>query len=315
MALDHFVPQVHLRRFLSRTLGTRLHAIRKRDGFRFSPRTQDVCRVEDGSSNPYLDQARAIEEFLKAIEPRYNEAVEAARRGASDSSHVEVLAGFTAYVASCSPAAMRVNAEPLRASVEAVAAIVEASGQLPPAPASLGGKTLTELVRDGTIDIKIDAKFPQAIGISRILDLSGWLESCDWEFLHSSSSAKAFPTSDFPVAIERPDPGRPMVRVVPLAPDLAVRIVPCRTTMARAREGYGMGKRWHRSAGGHEVVELSRTIVRSAEELVFFSDDLPWMGPFVEANRDYRVTATTTSAPTGHGSALMMAMGVSKMNR
>jgi hypothetical protein len=52
-----------------------LHAIRKSNLKRFQTKSQDVCRIEDGNTNTYLKEERAIEEFLKDVEPRYNASV------------------------------------------------------------------------------------------------------------------------------------------------------------------------------------------------------------------------------------------------
>ena len=61
MPLDHYVSQVHLKNFNSPALD---------DLKRFRTKSQDVCRIEDGSTNAYLKENRAIEEFLKDVEPR-----------------------------------------------------------------------------------------------------------------------------------------------------------------------------------------------------------------------------------------------------
>jgi hypothetical protein len=71
MALDHDVSQVHLKNFYSPVLDGLMYAIRKSDLKRFPTKSRDVCRVEEGSTNAYLTQNRAIEEFLKEVEPRY----------------------------------------------------------------------------------------------------------------------------------------------------------------------------------------------------------------------------------------------------
>jgi hypothetical protein len=314
MALDHFVPQVHLRRFLSPALGHRLHAIRKTDGFRFAARTQDVCRIDEGSTNAYLAEPRAIEEFLKSVEPHYNQAVKALGDGSVDDVNVGVLARFVAYVASCSPTAMRLFSEPLRVAVEATTTIMDAAGALPRAPESLEGASVTDLISDGTTRIDIDRKFPQALGIGQILDLVRMLEACDWEILHSPSSAKPFLTSDFPTAIEVFGPARPMNRVVPLSPDLAVRLVPGQTALGRVSGTSERGGRRHRTASGHEVVEVNRTIVRCAEAIVFFRDDAPWVATLVEANRAYRVAADARRIPAGRGYLLATSMNVAKVS-
>jgi hypothetical protein len=51
MPLDHYVSQVHLRKFYSPVLGDRMYAIRKSNLKAFTPNSQSVCRIEDGSTN------------------------------------------------------------------------------------------------------------------------------------------------------------------------------------------------------------------------------------------------------------------------
>ena len=150
MPLDHFVSQVHLKQFYSPGLGgTQMYGFRKRDGHIFPCRSRDVCRVEDGSTNSYLANDRAVEEFLKTIEPRYNQALAAFRTGRPTPDDIYVIAGFVAFVTSCSPAAMRLGEPPLRHSVETATEILDARGEPPIAPGILGGKSTTELLREG----------------------------------------------------------------------------------------------------------------------------------------------------------------------
>jgi len=197
VALDHYVPQVHLRRFQSAGPSARLNAIRKSDCRMFSPRTQDVCRIQEGSTNPYLHEPRAIEDFLKGVEPRYNAAVDALRSGSTDEPDLEVVAGFAAYVATCSPAAMRIASEAPRRAVEATASMMDARGLLPQAPPELGGASLTDLIRDGTVQIDIDPKFPQSLGIAQIHDLAHQFVESSWDLLHNPDPSTPFITSDF----------------------------------------------------------------------------------------------------------------------
>lgn len=126
MALDHYVSQVHLSNFSSSTLGGRLHAIRKSDLKYFRPRTRDVCRIEDGSTNEYLKNDRAIEEFLKGVEPKYNASVKKLRENKIDKECIHAIAGFIAYVATCTPAAMRIWSMPLRLTAEGAVLAMEA---------------------------------------------------------------------------------------------------------------------------------------------------------------------------------------------
>ena len=121
MPLDHYVSQVHLRRFYSPVLGNRMYAIRKTDLKVFTPRAEDVCRIAEGNTNAYLRDNRAIEEFLKTIEPNYNAAVAKLVSRRIDHECIYTIAGFVAYVAACSPAGMRIQSSPLRSTVEAEA--------------------------------------------------------------------------------------------------------------------------------------------------------------------------------------------------
>ncbi|WP_425603751.1 DUF4238 domain-containing protein [Coraliomargarita parva] len=75
MALDHYISQVYLRNFYAPDLKGRMHAIRKRDLKYFTPDSKSICRIDENSTNAYLEDSRAIEKFLKTIEPKYNTAV------------------------------------------------------------------------------------------------------------------------------------------------------------------------------------------------------------------------------------------------
>ncbi len=72
----------------------------------------------------------------------------------------------------------------------------------------------------------IDPKYPQAIGISSILKCSNIFGNCEWEILQNDSKDSPFFTSDFPIAIEKTSNPCVLNRIVPLAPNLAIRIKP-----------------------------------------------------------------------------------------
>src|SRR5258706_1917210 len=162
MALDHFVPQVHLSKFISPTLtGGRMHAMRKADMQRFQPPPCDVCRIEAGNTNAYLREDRALEAFLQTIEPKYTGSIERLMRGEVNDEAIYAIAGFVAYIISCSPTAMRIGTLPLTRLLETEARLLDARGALPMAPESLGGKTVSELLASGKVKITVDPKYPQ----------------------------------------------------------------------------------------------------------------------------------------------------------
>ena len=296
MPLDHYVSQTHLRRFYSPVLGNLMYAIHKADLRAFTPDSQSVCRIMDGSTNAFLREDREVEDFLKTIEPKYNVAVDKAINGEIDKECIYTIAGFIAYVSVCSPAGMRILTESMQPTVDRAATLLEAHGQIPLRPAETGGTHAT-----------IDPKFPQAVGIASIRQITADLGNCKWEILHNDYDDSPFFTSDFPAAIEKTDDPRILNRIVPLAPSVALRIRPDpRFDMRRADFSFANFDYRNRKPDRAEVVMLNRLIVQCAEETVFYRDDHQWVGPFISTNRNYRIESCTSKIPTPTGGTFMI---------
>ena len=90
-----------------------LRAIKKSDLKAFLTKPQDVCRIEDGNNNPFLKEERAVEEYLKEIEPRYNVSVQKLREDKMDQAAIHAIAGFVVYVIVCSPTGGRLHSKPV----------------------------------------------------------------------------------------------------------------------------------------------------------------------------------------------------------
>jgi hypothetical protein len=313
MPLDHYISQVHLRKFYSPVLGSRMYATRKSDLKSFTPDSQSVCRINDGSSNAFLREDRAIEEFLKTIEPKYNEAVAKLIGDKIDADCVYTIAGFIAYVVSCSPAAMRIHCEPLRSMVVHTAAMMEALALFPTPPEELGGKRLAELLRTGAVKVKVDPKFPQAIGIDSIFRSVATFGNFGWEVLLNGFDHSPFFTSDFPAAIEETEDRRILNRIVPLAPNLAVRIRPCLTAdKSHSDFSFANFDCSRREITHKELVDINRLIVRCAEDTIFYRDGSAWVQKFIAKNRDYRVEPTTYKLPTINGALLISGLKIAQ---
>jgi uncharacterized protein DUF4238 len=299
MPLDHFVSQVHLKKFYSPILGERMYAVRKSDLKEFTPNSQSVCRIMDGSTNSYLVHDRAIEDFLKTVEPTYDSALASCRDNSLNTKLIHAIAGFVAYIVCCSPTAMRINSEPLKSTVESTALLLDSQGKVPPAPEGLGGKSLTDLLQKGEVKIEVDRKYPQAMGIASILQHTARFGSSRWEILHNTFPDSPFFTSDFPVAIERGEDRRVLNRIVPLAPDLAIRIVPdLILEHDHCTLGFSQFSVRSRRLTRNEVISINCLLVRCAEDIVFYRDNLPWVKPFVTKNRRYRIETRTEKIPT-----------------
>ena len=311
MPLDHYVSQVHLRKFYSKALGNRMYAMRKADLKTFMPDSASVCRVMDGSTNSYLLKDRVIEDFLKTIEPNYNPALENLIAGTVDSNSIYAIAGFVAYVAACSPAGMRIGSMPLKRLLEREAVVMDAQGAFSPSPAVLGGASLTELLHDGAVEFTVDPKYSQATGIASILGLINIFGNCKWEILQNDFKDSPFFTSDFPIAIEKTRDPRVLNRIVPLAPNLAVRIKPDilidRTQIDLSFPKFSCVSH-HISHG--DVVKINTLLVQCAEDTVFYRDNPSWVQPFIRKNQHYRIETCSKELKTATGTLLFSTQSV-----
>ncbi|OAF05541.1 hypothetical protein AYJ54_01150 [Bradyrhizobium centrolobii] len=315
MALDHYISQVHLRNFYSPKID-RLYAMRKSDLKTFEPRSQDVCRIDEGNTNPYLTESRAIEIFLKSVEPNYNRPVELVRKNGCDQMAVVAIAGFAAYVLACSPASMRFSSDPLRASVQTTADILESQGKIDAPPPSLGYKSFSEMMSKGAVAIDIDPMFPQALAVQSILSWLSIFGNSRWDILLNEHADTPFFTSDFPIGFEQGQDPRTVNKVVPLTPAVAVRILPD-ASLSGAPHDFSFAKLRTRICrpARSEVVALNRLLVRCAENTVFFRDDLPWVYKFVKDNRNYRVEGKTERINTGNGYFHLSTQRVAQIER
>jgi len=312
--LDHYISQVYLRNFYSPKLGKLMYAIRKSDLRAFTPDAKSVCRIEDGSTNAYLKKNRLVEEFLKEIEPKFNKALAHLQDDNIDSECIYVMAGFIAYVLSCSPASMRIQSEPLRGLVEETTRLLDSSGSFPPPPPELGGKSLTELIQKKEVLIDIDGKFPQALAIANILCLTKLFGNFKWEILINPFKDSPFFTSDFPIAIEKTATPGLLNRIVPLSPSVAVRIRADRSIdEERVDFTFSRFQRSRRNLSLSKVASINKLIVRCAETTVFFRDNHDWVRKFIKKNANYRIEPEVMKIPLARGNALWSVQYISEI--
>lgn len=186
--------------------------------------------------------------------------------------------------------------------MEMQAKILEELGQIPAPPPELGARNFIELLESGKLRIDIDPKFPQAIGISSILERTGSLGNFHWEILLNDDQSNPFITSDYPVAPEETSDPRIFNRVVPLAPDIGIRIMPdLEFDRERARISFEQFRHRHKKCKFSEVQYLNRLLVRSAESTVYYCDDLERICRFIARNRFYRVDTKNTHRQLNDG--------------
>ncbi|MBC8285856.1 MAG: DUF4238 domain-containing protein [Nitrospinae bacterium] len=314
MALDHYVSQVHLKQFYSPALnGKQMYGTKKQTLETFPCMSKNICRISEGNTNEYLQEPRIIEEVLKQIEPNYDVAIRNCREGELIADTVFTVAGFAANVMTCAPASMRINSDWLAKTVESTAVMMDRAGHIPPPPKELGGGSITELIEKGIIRVDVDGKYPQALGVTTIIDRAFLFGNADWDILINEDLDSPFFTSDFPVAIEPSEDPRILNRLMPLAPDLAVRI---RTKLERlplekAVHFPNFSFRRYRPKR-KEVESINRRIVQCAEEQVYYRDAHPWILPFIKKHADFWIEPTTARLPAMSGEMVWSSMRIAR---
>lgn len=304
MPLDHYISQVHLKNFYNKN--NRLIGINKNTLIKFQAKSENVCRISEGNTNEYLIEQRAVEYFLKNVEPKYNSSISALRSRNPDRDAIYVISGFVAYIMACSPTAMRIGKPLLSASLQTFAERMEARGEISPAPEILGSTSLSELLDKGLIEINIDEKYPQAIGISNIMSSINSFGNATWEIFTTDRDESSFFTSDFPIGFGLSNDSRVVSKTVPLAPDLAVRIHPRIQDSAREESvSFEKFSAKFKKIKLADTVKINRQIVRSAENIVFYNKDEDWIVPFVNKNRNYRAETAIDRIPTSNGTFIL----------
>lgn len=138
--------------------------------------------------------------------------------------------------------------------------------------------------------VDVDPKFPQAIGIASILKNTAMFGNFRWEVLHNSIDDSPYFTSDHPVAIEMTAPRSARNKIVPLSPNLAIRIRPNHAINSEQADfTFSNFDYQSKELRLREIEQINRLIVRCAEELVFFRDNHPWVPGFVRKHRHFRI--------------------------
>jgi len=315
MALDHYVSEVYLKNFYSNDLGSLMHAIKKSDLKYFTPDSDSVCRIERGNSNPFLAEERIIEEFLKTVEPCYNRAVDALLNENFEKDVLYTIAGFVAYVQTCSPTGVRISNKHMETMVEDAGKIFDQQSKVTPLPEELGGKTFTELLNGGVINVEVDPKYSQALGIIDIISNLSFFANCHWDIIINEYEDSSFFTSDFPIGFELSNDPLIINKIFPLRPEVVIRIKPHRN-IDTEKPDYEFSEFRYRcvKAKRKEIVEINRLLVRCAENMVFFHKYHDWIFPFIKKNSKYYIEPQVYEAPAGRGQYKFFTSRVVKKN-
>ncbi|MCS5709875.1 DUF4238 domain-containing protein [Candidatus Berkiella aquae] len=220
MAIDHYISQVYLRGF----------SIKKNELFTICKHTlrktrcsiQSICGIEEGNTNFYFTEPRAIEKFLIPIENNYNSVIEQLLNGKIDNETIYTISGWIAYVHSCSLTGVRLSQGMFQNLVDEIESVSEIDNSLFPIWTTADKVPNMKSLKKGYVSA--DPKYAQANGIYTVEKLAYTIGNLKWELLRNPFPDSPFFTSDNPIAMEPKKHSHLPNIIVPLTPQLALRI-------------------------------------------------------------------------------------------
>lgn len=296
MANDHFVARTYLKRWCDRDEGQPIQAYRKPTGATFPCWPEAVCAKSDGDLNPkYFKDPAVLGQFRAIFEPRWDVALEAVERHKPTIDDKFVVAGYWANLLTATPAWRKIGQQLYGREVHSILPIIEK--QLP-RPGSLKGVNLT---------VEVDEDYIKAVVTKNLLSTAFNLYHQAWTILTNDTSHE-FLTSDNPSAVfPPPTPGGPVVRILPLSPQLSISTImepnPVHRKDFTEADLKMPPKGWitYKRAAPNGVKLANRLTVVNAERFVFSRVASSGVAVLVKKYGDYSAKLEHSAKPTPSG--------------
>ncbi len=275
MARDHFVAQTYLKHWCDpRT--NRLRGYKKAVDENFPCSPKDVCHEWNWDINPlFKDNPGLLADFRRIFEPHWNPTIGAVRSGSLSSAYKFALAGYWALLTTCTPVwhahAVEVYERQL---LDFIPIVAEHIAQQRPEDREYIEKAIAE----GRIVPDIDENYVKGILTQQLTKTTIMLYQHEWIIL-SNNTEVPFITSDNPSSVfPRRSMSKPLIRFLPLAPDLAILTV-ADLTKGREKPAFpDLSQPPPRILRGRIVdrkraVKLNRITVMNADQFVFSSTE------------------------------------------
>jgi hypothetical protein len=302
MAQDHFVAQTYLRAFVDpETMdgsgkGGKIHAYSKKDLKYFTPAPAAVCKTVDWDRNPkYLSVPDALGQWLDIFEPHWASAVERL----ADHHHLSqtdkfLLAGYWAYLSTCTPTWQRVATGLQQSDLEEryIHRFIEHAKAHPAEYPQ--AQTYMPLINDGSLKVAVDKNYPKAVLTMQLRGHQWFLYHQEWKVIWNDTG-EPFLTSDNPSCF---DYGTALhaARYLPLTPRLALwtsgdlaNVPDMVPDLAPVRQSTGC------RASAKFVREMNILMIKSAEMLVLSSVHKAFIATCVEKYRTWWVCRDVAS--------------------
>jgi len=172
---DHYVSQTYLRLFVG-PKGNLVPYYKNTRAIVGKPKKpKSICFETEGDTNKYFEDTRLLDKFLPAFENSWKNNILKLERGVLDANKKYELAGYIAFLRSCTPTAKRFGQQSIAGVVDPVAYKVMLSTLDKADYLSDKHKlTLRNAIQNKEIEIKIDREFAHAQGMRTIILPKNW---------------------------------------------------------------------------------------------------------------------------------------------
>lgn len=313
MSRDHFVAQTYLKHWADPTTN-KLQAYRKDGGEPFLCGKRDVCFEWDGDANPRFKNPRLVGEFRKIFEPGWNPAIGAIRNGALSATDKFMLAGLWAQLTTFTPAWQRNALTVYEHSLDSVLPIL---AQRVAAKHPESKKHIEQAIAEGRIHSTVEPDFVKQVLTQQLTVFTIALYEQDWTVIENPTDVR-FITSDNPSSVFPDRPlNAPVVRFLPLAPDLGIMSVINRDRVTENADFPDLtkpppGTIMRGQATREKAKELNRVVVMNADRFVFSEKPDVAIRRLTESHRDFGIDIEKIHFPTPDGCFIGASVAVRK---
>lgn len=302
---DHYVSQTYLRLFVGPN-GNLVPYYKNARAIVGKPkRPKSICFETEGDTNKYFENPRLLDKFLPAFENPWENNIVKLERGVLDANTKYELAGYIAFLRSCTPTAKRFGQQSVAGVIEPVAYKVMLSTLDKADYLSDEHKlTLRNAIQNKEIGIKIDREFAHAQGMRALEGAINRYYCSHWLVLINETDIP-FITSDNPAILYYQDMQQQIAQTyLPLKPSMALLIAP---DLDRGYPSFEDVKRYSNSEDRFGVIKQSyvkkfnEAIVKSAERIVLHQKKEDWLEQLVRKYSKWGVDAIVSHLPTGRG--------------
>lgn len=294
---DHYVAQTYLKHF--RNENGKLWVYSKKHLDIHERATKSICREAGWSDNPYFENPRVIEEYLRVYENQWSQAVEMISIDTPSWANFQdakpLLAGYLAYLKLFPPAAVRAGKTALEEIVKVRIIAARDQGLIPSPP--IGYEYLLEDI-ENQVRIEIDQKYPHTIATRILFKQTQSLAEMPWVLIQNRTGTP-FITSDNPACNWFVGKSQIGMTFLALSPNLAILTkphIPGRRTQDKDQKSVATPK---------FVDEMNTLVIKCSEQRVIANIRSEQVLNRVSQFHDWHYTCITSRFPAPYGALLL----------